>query len=98
MLVEFVNQVSEVSSYLQQVNLRNLDLLRVLQINELRMCQDFEAPKELRRGELVWVNSFGPPDILVYHIKRLYEVVNLLEEILLTVFLHKVLLLLKRCG
>ena len=59
------------------------------------MGQDFEAPEELWCGELVRVDSFGPPDIQVNNIKRLNEVLNLLKEILLTVFFHEVLLLLK---
>lgn len=93
-LVEFVDEVSQVSSDLLQVHLGDLDLLRVLKVDELRMSKNFEAPQELRHGELIWMDPLRPLDVLKYDVEGLYEVVDLLQEILLTVLLHVVLLLL----
>ena len=97
MLVEFVDEVPQVSSDLLQVYLGDLDLLRVLKVDELRVSKNFEAPQKLRHGELVWVDPFRPLDVLKDDFEGLYEVVDLLQEVLLTVLLHVILLLLESC-
>ena len=94
-LVEFVHQVSQMSSHLLQVDLSDLDLLRILKIYQLRVSQNLKTPEQLRNSELIWVDPLCSLDILKNDIKRLHKVVNLLQEVLLVVLLHVVLLLLE---